>query len=140
MTRLFLLFTVVPLVELSLLLRIGQRVGPTATLALVIGTGAVGAVLARQAGIRALDRVRMDMERGVVPTDSLLDGLLILVAGVMLITPGVLTDVAALTLMTPLGRRPVRAALKRRFARAMADRAGIVDVTARPRNGGPPPA
>ncbi len=123
-----------------MLLRIGQRVGPTATLALVIGTGAVGALLARQAGIRALDRVRMDMERGVVPTDSLLDGLLILIAGVMLITPGVLTDVAALTLMTPFGRRPVRAALKRRFARAMSERAGIVDVTARPRDEGPPAA
>jgi len=123
-----------------LLLRIGQRIGPAATLALVIGTGAAGALLARRAGVRALNRVRMDMERGVVPTDSLLDGLIILVAGVMLITPGALTDLVALTLMTPLGRRPVRAALKRRFAQAMSERSGIVEVTARPRDENPPPA
>ena len=123
-----------------MLLRLGQRIGPAATLALVIVTGAVGALLARQAGARALQHVRMDMERGVVPTDSLLDGLLILIAGVMLITPGALTDVAALALLTPPGRRPVRAALKRRLARAMTERTGIVDVTARPRDGGPPTA
>ncbi len=132
--KLFLIFTVIPLIELGLLLKIGEHIGLGATLVIVVVTGLVGAALARAAGLRALSRVQADMAEMRVPTDSLLDGLLILMAGAMLVTPGVLTDVAALTLLTPLGRAPVRRWLKRRFARSLQDQGGpmVIDVTPRP--------
>lgn len=138
LAKLFLIFTVIPLVELTLLLRIGERVGLGVTLGIVVVTGLVGAALARAAGLRALQRVQADMAAARVPTDSLLDGLLILMAGAMLVTPGVLTDIAALTLLTPFGRAPVRAYLKRRFARTLQAQGGgpvVIDVTARPPKG-----
>ena len=138
--KLFLIFTIVPLVELALLLEIGEHVGLAATLAIVVVTGLVGAALARAAGFRALQRVQADMAAMRVPTDSLLDGLLILMAGAMLVTPGVLTDVAALTLLTPFGRAPIRRYLKRRFARTLqqshpSNGPVVIDVTPRPPTG-----
>ena len=79
--RLLLLFTLVPLAELYLLIRLGEKIGVGLTIALVIGTGALGAFLTRLEGLRVLRRVRTDMAAGMVPTDHLLDGLLILIAG-----------------------------------------------------------
>jgi UPF0716 protein FxsA len=117
--RLLLLFTLVPLVELYLLIRIGEIIGIGPTIALVIGTGAVGAVLTRLEGLRVLGRVRSDLAEGRMPTDHLLDGLLILVAGAVLLTPGLLTDGLGFLLLLPPGRRAVRkslsAALERRI-------------------------
>ncbi len=132
LAKLFVVFTLVPLVELALLLRIGDHLGLGATLAIVIVTGLAGATLARQAGLRALQRIQADMAAARVPTDSLLDGLIILVAGVMLVTPGVLTDITALTLLTPFGRRPLRRYLKRRFAQTLTAPGMVIDVPARP--------
>ncbi len=106
--RLLLLFTVVPLVELALLLEIGQLVGLPATLALVFGTGVLGAWLARREGLRALTRVQKETAAGRLPADALLDGLLILIAGAVLLTPGLLTDVAGFLLLIPATRQAVR--------------------------------
>lgn len=111
MIRLVLLFTLVPLLELALLLRIGELVGLLPTLALVIGTGVAGAWLARHEGVRAWLAVQRELAAGRLPTEELVHGLLVLVAGAVLITPGVLTDAAGLLLLV----RPVRAALIRRL-------------------------
>ena len=118
--RLLLLFTVVPLVELWLLVRIGEVVGLGFTLALVIVTGFVGAALARREGLRCWLAAQEKINRGELPTDSLLDGLMILLAGAVLITPGVLTDLFGFALLMP----PVRGTLRRWLARRI--RAQIV--------------
>ena len=115
--RLLLLFTVVPLVELFLLLRIGRWIGALATVALVVLTGALGAWLARTQGLRTFQRVQREWQGGQVPTEALLDGLLILIAGAVLLTPGLLTDLLGFFLLTPWGRRTVRQAVARRFRR-----------------------
>lgn len=109
--RLLLLFTLVPLLELVLLLRIGDLVGLLPTLALVIATGVAGAWLARQEGLRAWLAVQRELAAGRIPTEELVHGLLVLVAGAVLVTPGVLTDAAGLLLLV----RPVRGALIRRL-------------------------
>ena len=105
--RLFLLFTIVPVVELALLIQIGGLLGLGPTLLLVMGTGFAGAWLARREGLRAWLAVRDELQGGALPGESLVHALLILAAGVVLITPGVLTDIAGILLLIP----PVRGRL-----------------------------
>lgn len=119
LAQLFLLFTLVPLAELWLLLVLGRQVGLVPTLTLVVFTGALGAWLARSQGLRAFEAVQAELDSGRMPTTSLLDGLMILIAGAVLLTPGLLTDVFGFLLLAPLTRTWIRhrlaAALKRRF-------------------------
>ena len=117
--RLLLLFTVVPLLELALLLAIGRYVGLVATVLLVFGTGVLGAWLARREGLRAFYRVREEMAAGRLPAEALLDGLLILVAGAVLLTPGLLTDLAGFALLTPFVRAAVGRAVADRLRRGL---------------------
>jgi UPF0716 protein FxsA len=111
MLKLLLLFTVVPLVELALLIKLGSHIGVLDTILLIIFTGAAGAILVRTAGIQCLFTVRQQLQSGKFPADELCNGLLILIAGALLITPGLLTDVAGFALLVP----PVRAMIKTRL-------------------------
>ncbi len=111
--RLLLLFTVVPMVELVLLLVLADHTSWYFTVALVLVTGIVGAALARWQGLRCVHRLQQQAAAGQVPADPLMDGLMILVAGALLVTPGVLTDLVGFALLAP----PVRGALKRRARR-----------------------
>ena len=113
--RLFLLFTVVPIVELYLLLVLGRHVGFLPTVALVLFTGALGAWLARSQGLATLNEIRTQQSMGRLPTTALVDGLLILIAGAVLLTPGLLTDLAGFFLLVPQGRRWIRATVQRKL-------------------------
>jgi UPF0716 protein FxsA len=106
---LFLLFTLVPLVELAILIRIGQLSQWWVPIVMVIVTGVAGAALARWQGWQVMRRIREEAQAGRVPADALLDGFLILVAGILLVTPGVLTDLTGVVLLVP----PLRALVKR---------------------------
>ena len=127
MGRLLLLFIAVPVVELILLIEIGQRVGILATIGLIMGTGIVGASLARWQGMSTLARLRGDLAEGRLPTEPIVDGVLILVAGAVLVTPGVLTDLVGFLCLVPACRRLMKRVLRRWFERAM--RESTVDVT-----------
>lgn len=116
--RLFLLFTLLPLIELYLLITIGSYLGGGPTILLVLGTGMAGAYLARLEGWRTWRKIQSEWRRGVTPANELIDGVLILAAGLLLITPGVLTDVLGLGLLFP----PTRSALKRSIRRALEKR------------------
>lgn len=120
--RLFLLFTIIPLVELYILIRIGQVVGALNTLLLVLFTGVVGAYLAKREGIRTLGRMQDLMARGEMPGGALFDALLILVAGLVLITPGILTDVLGLLLLFPPTRTRFRDWLRRYFQKRISSK------------------
>lgn len=109
--RLFLLFTLVPLIELWLLLRIGAWIGAGPTFALVIVTGVAGATLARREGAHAWSAVQAELSAGRIPGRKLLEALLVLLAGVVLVTPGVVTDAVGLLLLV----RPVRSQLVKRL-------------------------
>lgn len=117
--RLFLLFTLVPLVELLLLLRIGALVGLAPTLLLVMATGFAGAWLARREGLRSWAAVQAELGAGRLPAAELLHSLLILIAGVVLVTPGVLTDLVGLLLLIRPVRRALIGRLRGRFERAL---------------------
>lgn len=144
MLRLFALFILLPAVELALLIEIGGRVGTLPTFALILATGAIGAALARREGIGVLGRVRGELDEGRLPATSLVDAVLILIAGALLITPGVITDLAGFALLTPALRGAVRGWLWRRFERAMEEgRVHVshvhVDASPAPGPGEPPP-
>ncbi len=111
--KFFLLFTVVPFLELALLIKIGTLIGTFDTILIVIITGLVGAVLVRAAGIQCLWRIRRNMNEGVFPGDELFNGVLILVAGAFLITPGLMTDAAGFILLVPFTREPIKRSIKR---------------------------
>ena len=113
--RLFLLFTLVPIAELYLLVTLGGLMGVWPTLALVAGTGFAGAWLARREGRRALASYQESLSKGQLPEDGIVSGLLLLAGAVMLITPGVLTDVFGLAMMVPPLRRGVASLVQKRL-------------------------
>lgn len=115
--KLFLIFTTIPLVEIWLLLEIGKRLGVFDTIALVLITGFAGAWLARSQSLQVFRNIRSELQRGVMPSDSLIEGLLLLIAGIVLITPGLLTDCAGIVLLIPPTRKLVLNYIKTRFRR-----------------------
>jgi len=119
MGRLLLLFIVLPAVELGLLIELGRRIGTLETLALIVVTGIVGASMARSQGLSLLSRVRKQISAGEMPADSLLDGVMILIASALLITPGVFTDAFGFLCLIPAFRALVKRELVRRFRRAV---------------------
>ena len=116
---LLLLFIVVPVVELALLIQLGQVVGLPATLALIVFTGALGAFLARRQGLAVIRQVRDEMADGRIPAGPIVDGVIILLAAAVLMTPGVLTDLCGFLCLVPAFRRWLKGTLRRRFERAV---------------------
>ena len=113
--KLFLAFTLIPLVEIYLLIKLGQNFGAITSILLVIFTGILGAYLARMEGLRTLFRIQETMGEGRMPGEELLDALLIAIAGLVLITPGFITDVVGFLLLFPFTRMLVKNWLKERM-------------------------
>jgi UPF0716 protein FxsA len=125
--RLFLLFVGVPLLELFILVQVGQLVGVWPTVGLVVLTGVTGGALARLEGLRTLWKVRGELSKGHLPGSALLDGLAILLGGVLLLTPGILTDLVGFSFLLP----PTRKILLGRIRRGLENRlkSGAIRVT-----------
>ena len=119
--RLALLFVVVPLVELILLIQVGQVIGVLPTVAVVLATGIGGAALARREGLRTLSSIQTELAGGRVPGRALMDGAAILFGGALLLTPGILTDVFGLSLLLPVTRGWFRRRLRSWFDRQIAE-------------------
>ncbi|MEX0804492.1 MAG: FxsA family protein [Candidatus Binatia bacterium] len=120
MGRVLLLVILIPLLELYILIKIGGYLGAFQTITLVILTAILGSVLARFEGLRTLQQIRQSLSQGIVPAEEMLDGVLIFVGGILLITPGVLTDLFALVLLIPYTRTIFKRWLRRRFDRMVA--------------------
>jgi UPF0716 protein FxsA len=119
--RLALLFVIVPILELVILVQLGQVVGLWPTLALVLLTGVTGAALARLEGMRVLFQFRRELATGRIPGQALLDGISVLVGGALLLTPGILTDVAGFALLFPLTRRWIQRRVRKRLEHGLAE-------------------
>jgi len=115
--RLILLFLLTPAVELALLIQVDQLIGFWATVALIIVTGIVGSHLARREGLSTWRRLNDRLQAGDLPGTELADGIIILVSGALLITPGILTDVIGFLGLIPFTRTWVRRVLMRWFQR-----------------------
>jgi len=118
--RLLLLFILVPLLELYILIKIGGYLGAFQTVALVVFSALLGLVLARFEGLKTLQQISQSLSQGIVPAEEMVDGVLIFVGGILLITPGVLTDFFALVLLIPYTRTIFKRWLRRRFDRKIA--------------------
>ena len=118
--RLILLFTIVPMAELYILIKIGSHIGGFNTVLLVVMTAILGAWLVRLQGLRVLQQIRLSLSQGQIPAEELIDGVLILAGGILLLTPGVLTDLFALVLLFPSTRTHFKRWLRRRFDRMVA--------------------
>ncbi len=119
MGKLLFLFIVVPAVELALLIELGSRLGTLPTLALIAVTGIVGAFLARRQGLAVVARAQEQMRLGQLPAGSMADGVMILVAAALLMTPGILTDALGFLLLVPPFRSFLKDSLHKRIRRAI---------------------
>lgn len=113
--KLFLLFTLIPVIELFLLIQLSSFLGPLSTIILVIATGFAGASLARLQGMQTIVRIQENYRQGIMPGDEIIDAFLILVAGIVLITPGLLTDISGILLLLPKTRQSFKKFIKREF-------------------------
>jgi len=126
LSRLALLFVGVPLLELFILIQMGQVVGFWPTMGLVVLTGMAGAGLARREGLRTLLRIQEQLGRGQLPGSALLDGLGILMGGALLLTPGILTDLAGFAFLFPPTRRFLLNRIRKRMERGL--QSGTIQV------------
>ena len=113
--KLFLAFTIIPIIEIYLLIEIGSMFGALTAVTLVILTGFLGAFLARMQGLQTLYRIQESLREGRMPSGELLDALLIVIAGLVLLTPGFLTDSAGFILLIPATRNSIKYWLRRQI-------------------------
>jgi UPF0716 protein FxsA len=113
--KLFLLFAVIPVAEIYVLVSVGGAIGVLPTVALVLLTALAGAHLARLQGLAVMMRIRENLAQGFMPAEELLDGLLIFLAGMTLLTPGFLTDIMGLLILLPATRNIFKRWLRKKF-------------------------
>lgn len=116
---LILLFTLVPIIELALLIKVGQHIGVANTITIVIATGILGAILAKSQGLKTLRNMQRDLGMGIMPADPLFDGLMILLGGILLLTPGLITDVIGFLMLIPYTRTLVKLWVKRKIKKTI---------------------
>ena len=120
--KLILLFTLIPLIELALLIKIGTYIGVMPTISLVILTGVIGAILAKTQGLQALRKIQNDVSDGILPTLQLFDGVLILAGGLLLLTPGFITDTLGLLALIPFSRKWIKRVLRKKIEQMLRSR------------------
>ena len=110
--KLFLIFAVIPLIELGILIKIGTVIGTLNTITLVILTAAIGAYMVRMEGIGVMSRIQQNMQAGQLPAEELINGAMVLVAGALLLTPGVFTDLIGFLMVIPVSRNVIKKLIK----------------------------
>lgn len=103
----FAIFVLVPIIEIYLFVKVGSEIGALNTVLLVLITAAIGAALLRKQGLSTMQKVQRELQRGELPAASMLDAMLLFVAGVLLLTPGFFTDTIGLLLMIPPLRKVI---------------------------------
>ena len=118
---LFILFLTIPLIEIAILIEIGKIFGAAYTIILVIGTAALGAALLRNQGLSTLAKVQMNMDQGKLPATELIEGLMLLIAGALLLTPGFFTDVFGFLVLIPALRKRIAQTILANFIQSRID-------------------
>ncbi|WP_298443771.1 FxsA family protein [uncultured Ferrimonas sp.] len=114
MFPLFVLFALMPIIEIYVLMEVGSALGAGVTIGIVLLTAALGASLVRSQGLSTLMSVQSRLNQGELPGLQIMEGVLLAVAGVLLVTPGFVTDFLGLLILTPFTRKIIAAALLKR--------------------------
>ena len=112
---LFVLFLIVPIVEISILIQLSEVIGGWTTILVVVLTAYLGAKMVKQQGVATLAQIQQKSAQGQIPGEELFSGVCILISGVLLLTPGILTDVLGFALLTPAIRKLMVTELKKRI-------------------------
>ncbi len=131
LAKLIALFVGVPFVEMLILIKLGEVIGFWPTMWLVILTGVLGAALARHQGLRVFQNIQQELAAGHVPAAQMIDGFLVLIGGIVLLTPGLITDLLGFSLLIPVVRAWIRALLQQRFSHMAASGSATTEVYAR---------
>ena len=107
-TKLLILFVIVPITELFILIEVGKKIGSLTTIGIIILTGIIGAYLVKSQGFMILRKIQNDLNEGIMPGDSLIQGAIILAGGILLLTPGFVTDIAGFIFLIPVSRNVVK--------------------------------
>jgi len=107
-TKLLILFVIVPVTELYILIEVGKKIGSLTTIGIIILTGIIGAYLVKGQGFMILKKIQNDLNEGIMPGDSLIQGVIILAGGIFLLTPGFVTDIIGFIFLIPVSRRVVK--------------------------------
>ncbi|HTL47879.1 MAG TPA: FxsA family protein [Verrucomicrobiae bacterium] len=134
--RLLFVFIALPFVEMLVLIKLGEVFGFWSTLAFVLVMGFAGAAAMRIQGMRTLSRIQNELRAGRVPAEEMMDGFLIFLAGILMITPGVISDCIAILIMVPFTRKLFKQWLRRKFDEML--RSDGTSTTYRFFIGGPP--
>ncbi|MFQ5779803.1 MAG: FxsA family protein [Nitrospiria bacterium] len=113
--KLLFLFIAVPFIEIAILIKLGTLIGFWPTIFLQIGTGILGASLAKLQGLLVWGKISLELQSGRIPTGEMINGLLIFAAGIVLMTPGLLTDLAGFALLVPTTRNAFKQWLRKEF-------------------------
>jgi len=107
-TKLLILFVIVPVTELYILIEVGKRIGSLTTISIIIFTGILGAYLVKNQGFMILKKIQNDLNDGIMPGDSLIQGAIILAGGILLLTPGFVTDTVGFIFLIPVSRNVIK--------------------------------
>lgn len=124
---LLIVFIGVPLVEIGVFIQVGGWLGLAPTLIIVIATAVIGTALLRRQGLATLARARENMDRGVLPMVEIFDGVCLLLAGALLLTPGFVTDALGAVLLMPPARRFLGRAIAARMGPHASVNASVLD-------------
>lgn len=133
---LFVLFIVVPIIEIYFLIQVGSAIGVIPTILLVIGTAVLGTALLRQQGMSTMRRYQENVQAGKMPAGEMLEGLALLIGGVLLLTPGFFTDAIGFSLLLPPTRKGM---IKWLLSKVNFQMMGASSVHYRSHGGHPPP-
>jgi len=107
-TKILILFVIVPVTELYILIEVGKKIGSLSTIGIIILTGIIGAYLVKSQGFMILRKIQNDLNEGIMPGDSLIQGAIILAGGILLLTPGFVTDIVGFIFLIPVSRNIVK--------------------------------
>ena len=107
-TKILILFVIVPVTELYILIEVGKKIGSLTTIGIIILTGIIGACLVKSQGFMILRKIQNDLNEGIMPGDSLIQGTIILAGGILLLTPGFVTDIVGFIFLIPISRNIVK--------------------------------
>ncbi len=115
LNQLLLIFIMIPIIEIAVLLKLDNAIGLGQTIFLIFVTGIIGTWLVRQQGISIIFQIRKELTNGKIPAKQMIDGVMVLIAGAVLITPGLITDIVGFLLLIPYTRNFIRKWIRFKF-------------------------